>query len=99
MFAIYNDNILLLNMHAYTLYNNIEYNNINDNNNNNYNNNVFICDKNPYVLLPCLYYVYFPSSILFDFLKIYSFLFSSIHFSTEYATLNFCLYINYDLIY
>ena len=35
MFTIYNDNILLLNIHACTLYNNTEYsNNINNNNNN-----------------------------------------------------------------
>ena len=31
----YDDNVLLLNMHAYTLYNNVEYNNNINNNNNN----------------------------------------------------------------
>ena len=30
MFTIYNDNVLLLNMHTYTLYNNTEYNNNNN---------------------------------------------------------------------
>ena len=33
MFTIYNDNGLLLNMHAYTLYNNTKYYNINNNSN------------------------------------------------------------------
>ena len=53
MFTIYNDNILLLNMCIYTLYDNTEYDN------NILTTMLLSCDKDPCVLLPCLYYVFF----------------------------------------
>ena len=56
MFTINNDNIVILDVHVYNLYNNTEYNNN--------NNNVNCLWQRSSCILLCLYYVMFLSSIL-----------------------------------
>ena len=70
MFTIYNDNVLLLSMHTYTLNNNIIYSK-------KILIMLLICDKDPYVSLLCLYYVMFLSPILFCSIYLYAALISA----------------------